>query len=65
LIPLEYGSIKKMLLVQSIKDWQKIKGTRERQAKLAINRNAKVRDFLNKSARYIIDHSIKQRILIF
>jgi IS605 OrfB family transposase len=48
--------------LQSIKDLQKIKGTTERQAKLAINRNAKVRDYLNKAARYVINHCIEHRI---
>jgi len=48
--------------LQSIKDLQKIKGTTERQARLAINRNAKVRDYLNKAARYVINHCIEHRI---
>ncbi len=48
--------------LQSIKDLQKIKGTTERQARLAINRNAKVRDYLNKAARYVVNHCIKQSI---
>jgi len=48
--------------LQSIKDLQKIKGTTERQARLVINRNAKVRDYLNKAARHIINHCIKQGI---
>jgi putative transposase len=46
--------------LQSIKDLQKIKGTTERQARLAINRNAKVRDYLNKAARYIVNHCIQR-----
>jgi len=41
---------------------QKIKGTTERQARLAVNRNAKVRDYLNKAARYVINHCIEHRI---
>ena len=48
--------------LQSIKDLQKIKGTTERQSRLAINRNAKVRDYLNKAARYVINHCIEHRI---
>lgn len=48
--------------LQSIKDLQKITGTTERQARLVINRNAKVRDYLNKAARYIINHCIKHGI---
>lgn len=48
--------------LQSIKDLQKLKGTTERQARLVINRNAKVRDYLNKAARYIINHCIKHGI---
>ncbi|GAX35494.1 RNA-guided endonuclease InsQ/TnpB family protein [Nodularia sp. NIES-3585] len=48
--------------LQSIKDLQKIKGTTERQARLAINRHAKVRDYLNKAARYVINHCLEHRI---
>jgi putative transposase len=48
--------------LQSIKDLQKIKGTTERQARLAINRNAKVRDYLNKAARYIVNHCIQHSV---
>lgn len=48
--------------LQSIKDLQKIKGTTKRQARLAINCNAKVRDYLNKTARYVINHCIEHRI---
>ncbi|MBO1056809.1 MAG: IS200/IS605 family element transposase accessory protein TnpB [Dolichospermum sp. JUN01] len=48
--------------LQSIKDLQKIKGTTERQARLAVNRNAKIRDYLNKAARYVINHCIEHRI---
>ena len=44
--------------LQSIKDLQEIKGTTERQAKITINRNNRVRDYLNKTARYIIDWCI-------
>jgi len=48
--------------LQSIKDLQKIKGTTERQARLVINRNAKVRDYLNKAARHVINHCIQYGI---
>lgn len=48
--------------LQSIKDLQKIEGTTERQALLARNRNNKIRDYLNKSARHIINHCIENRI---
>jgi len=48
--------------LQSIKDLQKIKGTTERQVRLTVNRNAKVRDYLNKAARYVINHCIEYRI---
>lgn len=44
--------------LQSIKDLQGIKGTTERQARLTINRNNRVRDYLNKATRYIIDWCI-------
>jgi len=48
--------------LQSIKDLQKIKGTTKRQARLTLNRNNFVRDYLNKSARYIINWCIKHQI---
>ncbi|MEB3311915.1 MAG: transposase [Snowella sp.] len=48
--------------LQSIKDLQKIRGTTECQARLTINRNNKVRDYLNKTARYIIDWCIKNQV---
>jgi putative transposase len=48
--------------LQSIQDLQKIEGTTERQALLARNRNNKIRDYLNKSARHIINHCIENRI---
>ncbi|XWK89084.1 MAG: transposase [Phormidium sp.] len=48
--------------LQSIKDKQGIKGITEQQARLTDRRNQKVRDNLNKSARYIINHCIEQGI---
>ncbi|XWK90709.1 MAG: transposase [Phormidium sp.] len=48
--------------LQSIKDLLYIKGVTERQARLTKNRNNKVRDYLNKAARYIINHCIKNQI---
>lgn len=44
--------------LQSKKDIQGIKGITLRQARLLINRNNSVRDYLNKTARYIIDYCI-------
>ena len=41
--------------LQSIKDLQDISGLTHKQAKLLDRRNHKVNDFLNKSARYVID----------
>jgi IS605 OrfB family transposase len=48
--------------LQSIKDKQGIKGFTERQARVARNRNNKVRDYLNKAARYVINHCLKHGI---
>lgn len=48
--------------LQSIKDLQKFEGITERQARIARNRNNKVRDYLNKAARLMINHCIKNRI---
>lgn len=45
-----------------IKDLQKIKGTTERQARLTINRNNRVRDYLNKAARTIINWCIERKV---
>lgn len=47
--------------LQSIKDLQGIKGATERQARLTINRNNFVRDYLNKASRYIIDWCIEHK----
>jgi putative transposase len=48
--------------LQSIKDKQKISKITERQARLYISRTVKVRDYLNKAARLIINHCITQKI---
>jgi putative transposase len=48
--------------LQSIKDRQKIERLTERQARLLVNRNNQVRDYLNKTARLIIDHCIAHKI---
>jgi putative transposase len=47
---------------QSIKDLQGIKRLTERQSRLYINRTSKVRDYLNKTARLIVDHCINTKI---
>lgn len=44
--------------LQSIKDKQGIKQTTQRQARIARTRNNRVRDYLNKTARYIINYCI-------
>jgi len=48
--------------LQSIKDLQGIKGITERQARLTINRNNRVRDYLNKTARTIISWCIEHKV---
>lgn len=48
--------------LQSIKDLQKIKGFTDRQARLTTNRNNRVRDYLNKAARYIVNWCIQNKI---
>lgn len=48
--------------LQSIKDLQGIKQLTERQARVYTNRSNKVRDYLNKTARLIINHCINTRI---
>jgi putative transposase len=49
-------------LLQSQKDKQGIKTITNKQAKIIQNRNYQVRDYLNKTARYIINHCIKHKI---
>ncbi|MDY7007782.1 MAG: transposase [Cyanobacteriota bacterium] len=41
--------------LQSIKDKQGIKGLTKKQISITVNRNNKVRDYLNKAARYLIN----------
>jgi putative transposase len=48
--------------LQSIKDKQKIERLTERQARLFVNRNNQVRDYLNKAAKLIVDHCITNKI---
>ena len=48
--------------LQSIKDRQKIERITARQARLLVNLNNQVRDYLNKTARLIIDHCIAHKI---
>lgn len=48
--------------LQSIKDLHYIEGITARQARITRNRNNKVRDYLNKAARHIINHCIENRI---
>ncbi|GAB4228248.1 MAG: hypothetical protein Kow0049_09020 [Stanieria sp.] len=48
--------------LQSIKDLQGIKGITERQARLTINRDNRIRDYLNKVARSIIDWCIEHKV---
>lgn len=48
--------------LQSIKDTQKIKGTTNRQKAIARDRNNKVNDYMNKTARKIIDYCISNDI---
>lgn len=48
--------------LQSIKDKQSIKGTTKKQMLLTINRNYKVNDYLNKTARHIVSYCINNDI---
>lgn len=48
--------------LQSIKDKQGIKGFTERQARITIKRNNRIRDYLNKSARLIINYCVAKSI---
>ncbi|NEQ72340.1 MAG: IS200/IS605 family element transposase accessory protein TnpB [Okeania sp. SIO2C9] len=48
--------------LQSIKDKQGIKGLTKKQISITVNRNNKVRDYLNKAARYLINWCIENRI---
>ncbi len=48
--------------LQSIKDKQGIKGLTKKQISITVNRNNKVRDYLNKATRYLINWCSKNRI---
>ncbi len=48
--------------LQSAKDKQGIKGTTNNQARLFYHRNNEIRDYLNKSARYIVDFLLENKI---
>ncbi|MDJ0514967.1 MAG: hypothetical protein QNJ74_01480 [Trichodesmium sp. MO_231.B1] len=48
--------------MQSIKDRQDIKGLTKKQISITVNRNNKVRDYLNKAARYLINWCRKNQI---
>ncbi len=48
--------------MQSIKDKQGIKGLTKKQISITVNRNNKVRDYLNKAARYLINWCSKNQI---
>jgi putative transposase len=48
--------------LQSIKDKQNIKGITNQQVKLTAKRNNQVRDYLNKAARFIVNHCIANSI---
>ncbi len=48
--------------LQSIKDFQGITQLTERQSRLYINRTYQVRDYLNKTARLIVNHCINTKI---
>gem|GEM_PF-6541857 len=56
------GSTKKMPDCNLSKIDKRLSGSHSRQARLLVNRNNQVRDYLNKTARLIIDHCIAQKI---
>ena len=53
---------KKKARLQAIKDKQGIKGTTKRINKITLNRNFKTKDYINKSARYIVNFCIDNNI---
>jgi putative transposase len=55
---INYWYNKRNARLQSIKDLQMIKGTTEQQARLTMNRNNYIRDYLNKAARQIVNHCL-------
>lgn len=56
------GFNKRNAHLQSIKDKQGIKGFTNQQVKLVTKRNNQVRDYLNKTARFIVNHCIQNKI---
>lgn len=56
------GFNKRNAYLQSIKDKQGIKGFTNQQVKLVVKRNNQVRDYLNKTARFIVNHCITHQI---
>ncbi|MDY7006682.1 MAG: IS200/IS605 family accessory protein TnpB-related protein [Cyanobacteriota bacterium] len=56
------GTTKKIRLLQSIKDKQGIKDLTKKQVSIRVNRNNKVRDYLNKAARYLINWCSENKI---
>jgi len=56
------GSTKKRRDCNQSKIDKRLSGSRSRQARLLVNRNNQVRDYLNQTARLIIDHCIAQKI---
>jgi len=48
--------------LQSVKDKQGIKGFTERQARITRRRNNRVRDYLNKTARYVINYCLERQL---
>ncbi|NEP06571.1 MAG: IS200/IS605 family element transposase accessory protein TnpB [Okeania sp. SIO4D6] len=48
--------------LQSLKDKQGIKGLTKKQVNITVNRNNKVRDYLNKAVRYLINWCSKSQI---
>ncbi|GGA57539.1 IS200/IS605 family accessory protein TnpB-related protein [Okeania sp. KiyG1] len=51
-----------MHLLQSLKDKQGIKGLTKKQINITVNRNNKVRDYLNKAVRYLINWCSQNQI---
>jgi IS605 OrfB family transposase len=56
------GFNKRNAHLQSIKDKQGIKGFTNKQVKLVTKRNNQVRDYLNKTARFIVNYCISNQI---
>ncbi|BAZ21641.1 transposase, IS607 family protein [Kalymmatonema gypsitolerans NIES-4073] len=56
------GFNKRNAYLQSIKDKQGIKSFTNQQVKLIAKRNNQVRDYLNKTARFIVNHCINNQI---